>query len=139
MSFVARIWLVGPGGEVAAALELPREPGPERTPGPADLARWLDALAQRHPGGELVVVGDADLAPAGAALALGVERRALAAGSAALDWPCEGTDLERAGAADGSARGAPQLIGVDLDWVPPLAGVRPRFPGGPGVAGTARG
>jgi hypothetical protein len=159
MASVARIWVVGPGAELPAPLTeegasvherggpraAPREPGPQVTPAPEALARWLDALAARHPGGELVVVGDADLAAACVALVLGVECGAVAADGAALDWPAEGTDLERArspvraSSQDPATRGAPQLVGVDLDWVPPLARAQPRFPGGPGVAGTARG
>lgn len=153
MASVTRIWVAGPGAALpgdgdpdrgtGGPRAAPREPGPEVTPAPEALARWLDALAARHPGGELVAVGDADLAPACVALVLGVERRAVAAASAALDWPVEGTELERAApparAQARALRGTPQLVGVDLDWVPPLARAQPRFPGGPGVAGTARG
>jgi len=48
----------------------------------------------------------------------------------AFDWP---TGLE--------AHTRPILVGVDLDWLPAWERGRahPRYPGGPGAAGTARG
>ncbi len=85
----------------------------------------LDALAE-GPGRDSQLL--VRLPPGGsaqlAAELLGIARGAVEARSVTLDW---------------TVGDAPQLIGVDLDWVPPFRPERrARFPGGPGVAGSAR-
>lgn len=100
-------------------------------PTPAD----LDHLASEYPDLELAVVADAELLREAIARALGLPTPAAARilprpGSLhAFHWPT-GQDLD--------ARH--ELIGLDLDWFPPWHSgqPRPKFPGGPGVAGASR-
>lgn len=103
---------------------------------PAPQTSDLDRLAAEHPDLEIAVLGDARLLLAAAALALGLARpdpasiRPRPGSLNAFHWPTGRDPTSR-----------PELIGLDLDWFPPWhAGqARPRFPGGPGVAGGARG
>jgi hypothetical protein len=102
-------------------------------------ARPLDAfarLAREHIDSELLLVGGA--APLMRAIEASLGLRSDQASQApvlrngalfAFNWPT-GNDPE--------AR--PELIGLDLDWLPPWRAGQPRsaFPGGPGVAGTSR-
>ncbi|HVS17571.1 MAG TPA: hypothetical protein VMT18_03140 [Planctomycetota bacterium] len=96
----------------------------------------LDALAALHPDRELAVVAGADLLLRALAHALGtpappaVPALPRHGGLNAFHWP---TGID--------PRARAELIGLDLDWFPPWHGGQPRsrFPGGPGVAGTARG
>lgn len=159
MGPLSRLWFVVPparGGEFAASVErLAERPlavlvhGPEATS--AEFARRLnaspqplvgaglealDALAALHPDREVAVVAGADLLLRALAHALGspapsaVPAQARHGGLNAFHWP---TGI------DPQARA--ELIGLDLDWFPPWHAGQPRsrFPGGPGVAGTARG
>jgi hypothetical protein len=95
----------------------------------------LDALAALHPDRELAVVAGPDLLLRAVAHALGapappgVPALARRGGLSAFHWPTGLDPLAHA-----------ELIGLDLDWFPPWHAGQPRsrFPGGPGVAGTAR-
>jgi hypothetical protein len=85
----------------------------------AGLRAWLAGLADRHAGQDVLVEAEIELLQACAALVLGISGRALAARTLTVDWPV--------------GDGVPQLVGVDLDWAPPQAATRARFPGGPGA------
>lgn len=95
----------------------------------------LDRLAADHPDVEIAVIGSPSLLLAALARALGLPPLSSARvlprrGSlSAFHWPT-GQDPDS----------KPELIGLDLDWFPPWHSgqPRPRFPGGPGVAGSAR-
>lgn len=160
MAVLSRLWFVlapDPGGALTASVEalagrplavLAHSDDPtsaaltERlraagAPAPVALAgsatAGLDALAAAHPDLELAVVAGRELLLSAVALALGQARAATLprAGSlSAFHWP---TGLDPAARVE--------LIGLDLDWFPPWHSgqARSKFPGGPGVAGTARG
>ncbi len=86
------------------------------------LERWAGA----HPEAELLVVADSLWVSAAACAAVGLDRDAIRARAATVDWP--GDDDER-----------PALVGLDLDWRPRFGSKdRPRYPGGPGSAPAGR-
>ena len=117
------------------AAQLAAQGAPKAVEVPAPKTSDLDRLAADHPDQELAVLGDEPLLLQALALALGLPTLTLATvlprpGSlSAFHWPTGQDPTSR-----------PELIGLDLDWFPPWhAGQpRPRFPGGPGVAGSAR-
>jgi hypothetical protein len=122
----ARLWLVQRDGDRPAVALLPALAPLARAPQPAPAAgdgaalrAWLQALAAQHAGLNVLVEGELELLQACAAIVLGIPGRAFAARTLTVDWPL--------------GDGAPQLVGVDLDWAPPPALARARFPGGPGA------
>jgi len=120
----------GPSVGLAARLASAGAPAPRALAlaGPSA----LDALAAEHADLEFAVVAGRELLLAAVAQALGLRAPPAlpSPGSlSAFHWPT---------GRDAGARA--ELIGLDLDWFPPWASgqARSRFPGGPGVAGTAR-
>jgi hypothetical protein len=99
------------------------------------LPEALDRLAAEHADCEFALVAPLqvlvptlaralDLAPAEA-----VRLQPRPGSLSAFHWPTGSDPLAR-----------PELVGLDLDWLPPWhpGQPRPRFPGGPGVAGSPR-
>lgn len=99
-----------------------------------DVGGFLSAIATRHAGAELLVLGAPELVRSAVAGALNRDHDSLAIesrGLAAVDWPID---------SDGEAEvRRPILVGLDLDWIPPAPSqVKTRFPGGPGSAASGR-
>ena len=124
MAQLTRLWVITPDFVLPGTLPTGLARVPATPPGP-ELGPWLAGFCEAHPGEQIIAVGEASLPATVAAWLLGIEPAAIEAGAVTLDWSPDGQ--------------GGQLIGVDLDWTPPFqpAG-RSKFPGGPGVAGSAR-